>query len=271
MFLDGFNALLRAVVAGLAGILDPIHPLLGLSVASVLIGMGMLWVVGRTSNQAAIERAKKRMQAHLLEMRVYRDEPAVLVRAQAQLLASNARYLGHMLRPAAVLSLPMIVLFGHFDAVYGRRPLQVGESALISARTSLSGQELSLTVPAGFEVTADSVTVNASGEVVWRIQATSEGDDEATLHSSGGKIGKRLVASAAAQYVSATRTGTWWERLLLAPGESGFSAGAVSAVTVDYPSREVGLGGLSTHWVIWFLGISILTAYMLKNRFGIVL
>lgn len=271
MVLDGFNALLRAVVAGHAGIFEPAHPLWGLSVASALIGVGMLWVVGKTSNQAAIERAKKRMQAHLLEMRIYRDEPAVLMRAQAQLLASNARYLGHMLRPAVVLALPMVVLFGHFDAVYGRRPLQVGESALVSARTSLSGQQLSLAVPDGLEVTADSVTSTAAGEVVWRVRVISEGNYEAALHSPEGTIGKRLEAATDSQYVSATRTGPWWQRLLLAPGERGIPAGPVSAITVEYPARHIGLGGLETHWVVWFLGISILTAYLLKGYFGIVL
>ncbi len=130
---------------------------------------------------------------------------------------------------------------------------------MLSTRTSLSGRELSLTVPVGGEMTADSVTAKAGGEVVWRIQATSEGNDEATLHSPGGTIAKRLVASPASRYVSATRTGKWWERLLLAPGESGFSVGAVTAVSVDYPSREIGLGGLSAHRVVWFLCISILT------------
>ena len=66
------------------------------------------------------------MQAHLLEMKLYQDEPGLLFRAQGNLLLNNFRYLGHMLRPALYLALPMVVLFAHFDSVYGQRALRVG-------------------------------------------------------------------------------------------------------------------------------------------------
>ena len=271
MIVDGFNASLRGLVSALASQFEPLHPLAGLAIVSVAIGIAMLWVVGKTSNQAAIERSKKRMQAYLLEMRLYSDEPRLILRAQGRLLANNARYLGHMLRPAVVLALPMIVLYAHFDAVYGRRPLRVGESALVSAYTQLTGTELALTAPEGFEVESVSVTSTATQEVVWRIRATGEGVGNLGLETPDGVVWKRAVAGKAAQYVSASRSALWWERLLLAPGEDGYESAAVKSLEIHYPAREIGIGGWKTHWVIWFLGISILSAYVLKGFFGIVL
>lgn len=269
MIVDGFNAALRAAVSALAGLFEPLHPLVGLGVVSILIGVAMLWVVGKTSNQAAIERAKKRMQAHLLEMRLYNDEPGLLIRAQGQLLANNARYLGHMLRPALVLALPMVVLYAHFDAVYGRRPLRIGESALVSAHTGLTGEDLALTAPEGFEV--ESVSVTSTEEVVWRIRATGEAVGDLGLETPDGVVWKSAVAGTGTQYVSASRSSSWWERLLLAPGESAYESAAVRSLEIHYPSRKVGIGGWDTHWVVWFLVVSVLSAYLLKGFFGIVL
>ncbi len=270
MLVDSFNALLRALVSGHAALFDSLPPLVGLSLASVLIGVGMLWVVGKTSNQRAIERAKKRMQAHLLEMRLYRDEPSLLFRAQGNLLLHNVLYVRHMLRPALFLALPMVVLFAHFDAVYGRRPLRVGESALLTADTELSGQEISLTGSGAFEVESVSVTALAAQQVSWRIRAVAAGGGVLTLETPQGRIEKTAVAGEGQPYLSVSRRNSWWERLLLAPGESGYAPDSVAAVGIAYPSREIGVGGWETHWVVWFLGISILAAFLLKGFFGIV-
>ena len=271
MIVDGFNAVLRVLLTGYASLFDPVHPLVGLAVASLLTGIAMLWVVGKTSNQRAIERSKKRMQAYLLEMRLYRDDPGLVFRAQGRLLANNARYLGHMLRPALFLALPMVVLFAHFDAVYGRRPLQVGEAALLTAYTEIDGADLSLAASAGFVVESVPVTVPASRQVVWRIRANNEATGNLTLETPNGAVSKAVAAGRSAVYVSASKSSSWWERLLLAPGERGYAAAAVRSIGIDYPSREIGIGGWETHWVIWFLGISILSAYLLKGLFGIVL
>lgn len=271
MIIDGFNTVLRTLVTAYARVFEPVNPFVGLAVASCLLGIAMLWVVGKTSNQGAIQRAKKLMQAHLLEMRLYRDEPILLFRAQGNLLLNNARYLGHMLRPALFLVVPMVLLYGHFDAIYGRRPLRVGESALLAADTALSGSELSLSASGSFQVDSVPVTALASGQVVWRIRATGEGAADLKVETPQGSIHKRAVAGDDQPYVSASRASTWWERLLLAPGENGYASTEVHSVGIEYPAAEIGLGGWDTHWVIWFLGISILSAYLLKGLFGIVL
>ena len=229
----------------------------------------MLWVVGKTSNQRAIERAKKHMQAHLLEMRLYRDEPGLLFRAQGHLIASNFRYVGHMLRPALVLTLPMIVLYAHFDAVYGLRPLRTGESALVTAETELRGAELALQGSDHFAVDSDSVSVTTTNEVAWRIRALSDGAGEITLETPEGRIPKTAVAGGGQIYLSRGRARSWWQRLLLVPGEDRYDTPAVTRVNVAYPARQVGIGDWETHWAIWFLGISILTAFLCRGLLGV--
>lgn len=271
MIVDGFNTLVRALVSGFASLFGTLNPLAGLSVASVLIGIAMLWVVGKTSNQQAIIRAKKQMQARILEMRLYQDDPLQLLRSQGQLLVQNFRYLGHMLRPALFLSLPMVVLYGHFDAVYGRRPLRVGESALLAANTTLSGTDIDLSGSEAVLVDSDSVSSAATGQVTWRVRVADEAETHLTLQTPDGEIMKSVLASDDLTYVSAARAARWWERLLIAPGESGFSSRSVDSIEIGYPSREIGIAGWQTHWVVWFLAISLVSAFMLKGLFGVAL
>src|ERR1022692_4687199 len=67
----------------------------------LLLGVAMLWVFGRWSNQKAIKAAKRRVEACLYEMRLFTDEPSLVWKAQAGLLAANARYIGLMLVPGS--------------------------------------------------------------------------------------------------------------------------------------------------------------------------
>ena len=70
----------------------------------------MLWVFARVSNQDAIRRTKKRLQAYLLELRLFGDEPALLWKSQKDLLRTNVRYLSLMLGPALILTVPVVIL-----------------------------------------------------------------------------------------------------------------------------------------------------------------
>ena len=80
--MDIFNlvigTLLKWFYAGLA-FLPPSGPLV---IISLLGGVGMLWVFKRTFNPERIKRVKRQVQAHLLEMRLFRDEPGVAWQAQ---------------------------------------------------------------------------------------------------------------------------------------------------------------------------------------------
>src|SRR5262245_1883410 len=54
-----------------------------------------------SSNQTAIRHAKSRIVAHLLELRLFRDDFRVMLGAQGRVFANIGRYLGHSLLPMA--------------------------------------------------------------------------------------------------------------------------------------------------------------------------
>ena len=105
---------------------------MGLTVVAAAVGAAMLWVFGRTSNQARMKQIKRRVQAGLLELRVFVDEPGVSLRAQKTLLAANLKYLGLALRPALWMAVPLGLLLIHLESFYERAPLPLAEPALVT-------------------------------------------------------------------------------------------------------------------------------------------
>src|ERR1051326_432955 len=121
--MDLFNTTINWLLSVLVGVFSWAPPVLGLSVISALVGIGMLWVFQKTSNQQRLKDVKRKVSASLLELRVFRDEPVVTWRAQKSLFGANLRYMGLALQPALVMAVPVALLLIHLEAFYGRAPL----------------------------------------------------------------------------------------------------------------------------------------------------
>jgi hypothetical protein len=111
-----------------------LHPFWTLIPVSILVGLGLRWLVDRLSDRSTIRETKRRIEAHLHEFRLFVDEPKLIWQAQVGLLRDNLRYLKLMLVPAVVLTLPMVVLFGQLEAFYGWEPLRPNQSAIVTVQ-----------------------------------------------------------------------------------------------------------------------------------------
>ena len=81
-----------------------------------------------------MKQVKRRVQAGLLELRVFVDEPAISLRAQGGLIAANLNYLALALRPTLWMAVPIALLLIHLEAFYERAPLTLAEPALVTMR-----------------------------------------------------------------------------------------------------------------------------------------
>ena len=244
-----------------------LHPLASLAPISALIGVAMLWVFGRFSNQAAIRRAKARLQAHLYELRLFADDPSLIWRAQKGLLASNARYLGLMLKPAIVLTIPMIPLLVQLDHFYGRAPLAVGEPAIVAV-TMKDAPPPGLHAPRGIRVETPAVRVPRENLILWRIRPRQEVAGALRFELPGSMLEKTVVSGAGLRYLSPERARSL-AALFWSPREKLLPAGPVERIEVRYPSAEIRWGPLRFHWLVWFLVISMGAALLLKGRLGV--
>ena len=105
----------------------------------------------------------------------------------------------------------------------------------------------------------------------WRLRAVQEGSGQVLLETPHGSVEMAALVGAGTHYVAGSRSGPFWHNFLFSPGEASFSLPSVDRLSINYPPRNIGLGALETHWVVWFLVISILAAYLLRGRFGVVL
>jgi len=238
-----------------------------LVIISFLTGLALLWVFRKTSNQAAVKETKKRLQARLLEMRLYGDDPGTVLKAQKALLGLNARYFALMLRPALFATAPMVLLLIAMDGFYGKQPLRLDQSAIVTVQLSAEA-DAELEAPAGIEVETPPVRAVSDAQVSWRIRPTQDVNGELRVVSGGVTATKSIHAGEGIGYLSNRRVGSLpsW---LLHPGEMPLSAEGFDWIDLEYPASDVSMFGISTHWLVWFIVFSMVPAYLLKGKFGV--
>jgi hypothetical protein len=244
-------------------------PGLGLALISAAAGVAMLWVFQKTSNQAAIRRVKRLVQAHLLELRIYRDEPGVMWRAQKSLLWANLRYMALMLQPALIMGIPFAILLVHLDAFYGRAPLAVGADTIVTMGVRGSGGSVPvLDAPPGVAVETPAVRVLDQDQVSWRIRPRSAVSGLLRIRTDGGTVEKSIEAGPGPRFVPGRKVSSLWDAVWH-PDEPRIAAPQVEWVEIRYPDATVEWLGIRMHWLIWFIVISMLAALLLKKRFRV--
>jgi hypothetical protein len=199
-------------------------------------------------DRAAVRAAGKRLQADLLEMRLYSSEPALMWSAQKALIRDNLRWLALMLRPALVLALPLAWLFVQFDGIYGRSPLPVGGDAVVTVQLERALEPVdaasTLQAPPGIAVETPPVRAFARRQISWRIRALRPVHGELRLVLRGHAIEKTIAAGERNGLLSPRRERSLWG-FLLHPEESRLPAGEAAWVAVDYPPADL-------PWLAWF-------------------
>ena len=271
--MDWLNAILRLVIGGVATTPADLHPLVGLTVLSVAVGIFMLWVFGKVSNQDRILATKKLVQAYLLELRLYGDDPGLIWKSQSALIRANFRYMGLMLKPAIYLTVPIVILLFHLDAFYGMKPLPIGKSAVVTVQVNgaITPETPApiLKAPPGVRVETPAVRAVEPAQFSWRIRP--EQAVSGVLRFDWGENGsweKSIAAGDERQLLSVRRVGTWYETAWN-PGEDRIEAASVAWVQILYPAATIEAGGVDLHWLIWFLLLSIVPAYLVKDYFGV--
>ena len=229
--------------------------MLSLTAIAAVTGVVLLWTWKRFSKPERIAAAKRQARARLYAIRLYADDPPLALRAQRQLLPWVARYLAEMLRPAAVATVPLFILFVQLDHDYGHRPLAAGESAIVTAQFA-SGVDLRVIEPAleGRDVVVETPAVRIPGrhQVCWRVRAATASGGSVLLRAPGVTVAKAL------------RCG-WGLHIPPMPWNG------LPSVDVGCPPATLDVVGYGINWLVWFLAVSLVTMLLLRKRFGVVL
>lgn len=264
----------RGLASLFAVLLDPaaaLGPLGGLAVISAVSGIVLLFAFRWTSDPRAIRTARGRVQAHLLAVRLYRDDLGVVFRSQLRLLAALGSYMGQMMLPFVALLVPFGLLFAHLDARYASRALHPGERALVkavAAGAALDGWKLE----AGDGVVVESapVRIPSRREIVWRVRAKAPGSQELTLVWGETRVAKEIRVADEDVGVSRVRGGPDLSSLFTAAAEDPIDASSgIASIEVTYPPLPLVAFGVELHWIVVFVVVSAAVAFGLRKRAGV--
>jgi len=239
---------------------------------SLVVWLVMVVLFGYTSDQKAIKVAKDQLKAHLLAVRLFRDQLPVVAGSYAKILRGTGRYLRLAFMPRVYVIVPITLLIVQLDRCLGSTAIQIGTPFLLTVRTD--GAEamnaLALDLPAEIAMTAPALHVLTENEVVWRLAASRDGDYEIKVMASADSVTKRVRVSSSLARVSAVRLrGHFWERLFTS-GESALPANsAVESVAINYPERNIEIAGYEINWIVLFFVLSMIAGYLFKELLGI--
>src|SRR5208283_93847 len=111
-------ALLSAVFSSLLT-----SPLTMVVVLALVVGLAMVVLFGYTSDQKAIGVAKDQLKAHLLAVRLYRDQIPVVMGSYGKILRGTGRYLKLAFKPLLYVIIPITLLMVQIDHYLGSTPL----------------------------------------------------------------------------------------------------------------------------------------------------
>lgn len=252
------------------------NPLLSLFFFSVPTGIFMLLVFRYTSDQKGIREAKEKIKAHLLEIRIFKDNLAILLSAQKRLLTHNAIYIKHAIRPVLFMIVPVALLIIQMDAWYGRRPLRPGESTIVSIQVSdAGGMELSsnilIEMGKGLTIQKPSLRIAEARELDWTVRANELGVHKISVTTSEQTFSKNIIVSdgqLARVSALSVNSGLWGA--ILNPGTELIAENSfLKRIEVRYPSRSINLFGLKIHWLVIFFVLTTIVAFALKRMFKV--
>ncbi|MEW5979270.1 MAG: hypothetical protein AB1898_26045 [Acidobacteriota bacterium] len=264
---DGSLSLVFGLFAGLS----PLWPLLMMSLAT---GIFALVLFRFTSNQPGIEGAKKRIQAHLIEIRLFKEFPAVQWNSFKSVFYQNLLYLKFGLRPLLWLILPLGILLLHLDAWFGHRSLKPGESVIVSVKLqdsdSSSLKLVKLAPSPGVSVETPALRLLDEGTTEWSVRVVEAGVHQLNFSVGDQPVTKSVAAGSDLRQLTPSRVrGGLWARLLH-PGEPVLSESVpVEEITVAYPQRSIDLLGWQIHWLAVFFVASTAFAFALKGLFKV--
>lgn len=232
----------------------------------------MVVVFRYTSNQKAIGRAKDRLKAHLLAVRLFQDQLPVVLRSYGNILRGTGSYLRLTFTPLLIAIVPMTFLVIQMDRYLGSTPQKIGQPFLLQAQANTPEilDQVELRLPDGLVSSAPAVHIPKEKLVVWRLEAKQAGEYAVDLEVNGQSINKQVVVSSALERLSPVRLrGTFWERMLSSAEPALPSNSLIQSITVAYPERNIELMGMQWNWIALFFVASLVAGFIFKSVFGI--
>lgn len=238
-------------------------------------GILFLFIFKATSNQAAIKRAKNRIAAAFLEVRLFKNDLSQMLRSQGSIFSATFRYMSYALVPMLWMIVPVVLMLIQLNLWYGYSPLAPDQSVMLTARLegdeSLTSRNIQLTTDDGVEIETPPLRIDSLKEVDWRIKALKEGQHQLSLTVDGKTINHVVYVGKQNRFlkIEPVRVRGAWDEIWN-PGTAPLPGDSpVVNFEIRYSEMQANLLGWQTHWVIVFLILSVVFGFALKGVFKV--
>lgn len=268
------NQFLNAVTDGLLGPFAGQSPWIALSVASLLAAGLLVTLFHLSSDQAAMRRSRNRFIARLLELLLFQHDLRVNLSALGRILGANLAYLGTMLRPILVATVPLVLIFIQLACWFEWRPLRANETAVLEVELDKSHpvEKTSVKVSILAIASQDSPEVRtvASNEWACRLKATQPGTTEIAVEVANTTENKQLSCGNRLARVSPLRTqSSFWSQLLYPSEPALASTSPITRIEITYPERKLLFLGYEIHWSIAAVILMMVLGLIVGKLFGV--
>ena len=270
----------RAINFVMTGLLDllvwpfkALGPIWALLFVSLVSGVMMLWLFGKTSKQERIKSIRDWIRGNLMAMRLYGDDLGLLFKLQGRILGATMRYMGLALVPMLVMLVPVLLILIQLNLRFNASPLSPGESTVVKVTLrdgAAMGAPVELEAPPGVVIETEAVRVNSLRELSWRVRGDQPGRHMLVVKAGEERIDKELVVGSGWASVSEKRTGEGFFESLLFPKEPPIaSSSMVRKVEVRYRELNLSIFGFGMHWLVVFFVASIAFGFAFRRPLGV--
>ena len=270
-----FNSLFGKIFVVLFWPFLNMNPWIGMFLVSFLTGLLMLFIYKHTSNQEGLRKVKNKIKAHLLELRLFKDNLSVSLRAQGNILRTNLKYIGYSLKPLLVMIIPVVLILIQLNFWFAYDSLQSGQDTILRVKLGegipLLDTEVEIKTDSGILLETPPLRIEESSEINWRIRANKDGIHRISIWVEGQDYTKTVsVGQKTLSRISPLRTRKNFLKELFYPTESPLpKEGPVETIEITYPPRNLALFGGHIHWLIVYFLLSIIIGFSLKGFFKV--
>ncbi len=246
---------------------------------SVVIGLLMVVLFGYTSDQKAIGVAKDRLKAHLLAVRLYRDQIPVVMGSYGKILRGTGVYLKLAFKPLLYVIIPITLLMVQIDRYLGSTPIALNSPFLFSVHlaqpsgpsSAESGlNDVSIEVPPEISTTAPPVHSVTQNDVVWRLVGSKDGQYRVKVNAGGSSVDKQVCIGSGLPRISTIRfRGHFWDRLFSSAEPPLPENSVIDSIAINYPDRSIEMFGYGMNWIWLFFILSMIAGFIFKELLGI--
>lgn len=278
-----FNTVINNIFGVLFYPFRSLNPWFAMTFISLLTAVLMLIVFRLTSNQEGISRVKNLIKAHLLEIRLFKDNMSASFRAQGNILRLNLKYIGYTLKPLLVMIVPLVLILIQLNLWFGHSALKPGDQTILKVKLSQGvnplDTELKVRPSSSFSIESPPLRIEENREINWRLRAAGDkGHHTLTLTSGDIQVSKSIAVDLESLHkISTVRTGKKFFDQLFNPGEPPLPENApISSIEIGYSEKKFSLFGWKIGsflgvpgWLWVYFILSVIFAFALKGLFKV--